>query len=170
MNDPGMDQLDELIVKYSRKGVMLDSSVLILLVVGCYNPERIESFKRTNAFEKQDFVLLTHLLAKFDRLVTTPHILSEVSNLCGNFPQQERHSVFSHLVEVISRSSEESLASKDVCNSPQFTRFGLTDSAIAMCAKDRFLVLTADLPLFSLLGSLHVDAINFHHIRPLGWQ
>ncbi|MEZ6063183.1 MAG: PIN domain-containing protein [Planctomycetaceae bacterium] len=166
-NDTGMD---ELIAKYSRKGVMLDSSVLILLVVGCYNPERIESFKRTNAFEKQDFVLLTRLLSKFERLVTTPHILTEVSNLCGNFHQQEKHPVFSQLVEVISRSSEESLASKDICNSPPFTRFGLTDSGIAVCAKDRFLVITADLPLFVLLGSLEVDAINFNHLRPLGWQ
>ena len=48
-----------------------------------------------------------------------------------------------------------------------FTQVGLTDAAIAEVSKLKYLVLTDDLPLFGLLQSRGIDAVNSSHIRLL---
>jgi hypothetical protein len=55
---------------------------------------------------------------------------------------------------------------KDNC----FDRLGLTDAAIAVVARQKFLFLTDDLDLYLMLLSPGADAINFNHLRPLNWN
>lgn len=70
-----------LITKYRSKGVLLDANLMVLILVGTVNKVRILNFKRTQNFTVEDFELLSHLVAYFGRLVTTPHLLSQASDL-----------------------------------------------------------------------------------------
>ena len=53
---------------------------------------------------------------------------------------------------------------------PLFERFGLGDASIAaVCARD-VVVLTADVQLQLAFGFSGLGAINFNHVRALGWH
>jgi hypothetical protein len=64
-----------LIEKHRSKGILVDSNLLVLLLVGSVNKRRILEFKRTQDFTIEDFETLSRLIAWFERLVTTPHVL-----------------------------------------------------------------------------------------------
>ena len=70
-----------LIQKHRSKGVLIDSNLLVLLLVGLVNKRRIPEFKRTQNFTIRDFETLANLIQWFGKLVTTPHVLSQVSDL-----------------------------------------------------------------------------------------
>lgn len=70
-----------LIIKHKAKGVLVDANLLVLFLVGLINKRRIPEFKRTQNFTIEDFDLLERLIAWFGKLVATPHVLSQVSDL-----------------------------------------------------------------------------------------
>jgi uncharacterized protein YaiI (UPF0178 family) len=70
------------------------------------------------------------------------------------------------LVENIEESYD---TSRLLVGDPAFKRLGLTDTAIATVCSRGVLVLTADAPLHVALQERDIDALNFNHIRPLGW-
>ncbi len=161
--------MNSLIAKYSQRGLLLDTNILLLYVIGNYDPNRIESFKRTNIFLQKDFTLLRSLLERFQKVVSTPHILTEVSNLSGNIFEAAKLDVFSQLSVFVSESEEQNIAATSICETPDFARFGIADTAISLVAKNRFLVLTEDFALYNLLSTRGIDAINFNHIRTAYW-
>ena len=50
--------IEQLLVEYRTKGVLVDTNLLLLYVVGVYDPSRIERWNRTRAFPEDDFELL----------------------------------------------------------------------------------------------------------------
>ena len=52
---------------------------------------------------------------------------------------------------------------------PMFEHFGLTDAAIAKVCSRGILVLTADVELQLEMQQRGADALNFNHVRSLGW-
>ena len=77
-----------LIEKYHSKGVLVDSNLLVLFLVGTVNKRRILEFKRTQGFTLEDFDLLENLIRWFGRLIATPHVLAQVSDL-ADLPGKE---------------------------------------------------------------------------------
>jgi hypothetical protein len=53
---------------------------------------------------------------------------------------------------------------------PLFERFGLGDASVAAVCERSVVVLTADVQLHVALGCLGSDAINFNHVRAIGWN
>ena len=82
------DHLEQLLIEYRTEGVIVDTNLLLLYVVGAQNPERIGRFTRTDTFTKDDFDLIDRLFGYVETAVTTPSILTEVSNLLGQLPKQ----------------------------------------------------------------------------------
>ncbi len=76
---------------HHRQGLLIDSNLLLLLFVGQYDPTRIQKFKRTDQFTVGDYELLADYVEQFRELVTTPSILTEVSNLLGQLPENLRY-------------------------------------------------------------------------------
>src|SRR5437868_3470412 len=72
---------EALIEKHKAKGVLVDTNLLVLLLVGRVRERRILEFKRTENFTIEDFHLLERLVAWFGKLIATPHVLSQVSDL-----------------------------------------------------------------------------------------
>lgn len=162
--------ISSLFSKYCRKGILIDSNLLLLYFVGMYDEQWVPRFKRTHLYTREDFALLRHLVCRFTRVVTTPNILTEVSNLSNQMHDdvklKYRHTFATH----VSALDEQYRQSRDVCKEACFPEFGLTDSAIVDVSSDSYLVLTDDLRLSVLLHSRGVDVVNFNHIRTSVWN
>jgi hypothetical protein len=72
-----------LIKKHRTKGVLINANLLVLYLVGSTNKNRIPTFKRTQVYTIEDFELLQGLIAYLGDVITTPHVLTEVSNLAN---------------------------------------------------------------------------------------
>ena len=158
-----------LIEKHRAKGVLVDTNLLVLFLVGTVNRQRILNFKRTGDFTIEDYDLLVRLIDWFGQLIATPHVLSQVSDLAdltGNELTEIRE-LFKVLVENIEESYD---TSRLIVGDPAFRRLGLTDAAIATVCSRGILVLTGDAQLHAALQARTIDALNFNHIRPLEWQ
>ncbi len=170
MTDPIL-QISE---RYRTKGVLVDTNILVLDLVGSFNVELIPRFRATKTFQKDDYTILRRFLGRFEVTATTPNILSEASNLLRQgglpVPDKNRHRYFENLVQRIRILDEHYVRSRDAVAINSFPRIGLTDAAILLLAKGRFLVLTDDLPLSGMLERAGIDALNFNHIRYEVWQ
>jgi hypothetical protein len=158
------------IEKYCTKGVVIDTNLLLVYAVGCHDPRWIEKFSRTHSYSADDFSLLSKFVSRFSVVVSTPNILTEVSNLLGQLPGGVKPSCFEELRKQILLLNEEFLPSRDASSSKHFVRFGLTDSAIMGVSKNRYLVLTDDLKLAFLLEKFGFDVLNFNHLRAPRWM
>lgn len=157
---------------YKSKGILIDTNLLLLYFVGMYDPRRILSFERTRsrAFTVEEFILLAHIFAFFDKKITTPNILTEVSNLSGKLSEEERSAYFFEFEKQTSLLDEEYTPSTTICPLKHFKNFGLTDSGIIELVKGKYLVLSDDGPLVGYLQNVGIDAVNFNHIRFLVWN
>ncbi len=163
------DYVTQLIQKYRQAGILLDSNIMLLYVVGSASPLMITNFKRTydRGFTEADFLTLVDLLNHFEKTVTTPNILTEVSNLLGQLPEYLRYEYFAVFANGITVLDEQYLASSTIGATPEFISFGLTDAGVIQLARNSYLLITEDFRLSQYAQSLGVDTLNFNHIRPL---
>ena len=157
-----------LIKKHRTKGVLINANLLVLYLVGSTNKNRIPTFKRTQVYTIEDFELLQGLIAYLGDVITTPHVLTEVSNL-ANLHEPELRSFRQQFKSAVVGMVEFCDASREVVSDGSFQRLGLTDAAIALISRHNHLVLTDDLTLEITLHRRGVDAINFNHIRASNW-
>jgi len=146
-------------------GLLVDTNLLVLFVVGTVNRNRIETFKRTWQYTKEDYDLLRRVLSKFEPLYTLAHVLAEVSNLTdlrgseGLLARRVLKEAFSVLTEV-------EMPSKVAAQDRVYENLGLVDGAIGAVARTHnCVVLTDDLDLYLQLSRDRVEIINFTHLR-----
>ncbi len=164
------DEINSLFARYRQKGILIDTNILLLFFVGTVNRERISKFKRTEQFVPEDYDLLVQILNYFQKIVTTPNILTEVNSLANQLGEPERSQCFTIFADGISKLEESYMTSKAIAINERFTKFGLTDCGISNLAKNRYLVLTDDLKLAVYLQKEAIDTINFNNIRVYGWR
>jgi len=151
-------------------GIVIDTNILLLYFLGRFAPEQIERFKRTkDRFVIEDFAVLKLLLAGFEKIVTTPTILAEVSNFSNQLSEPLRTKYFESLQTELTLIQEHYVESGVLARRSVFVKFGLTDASILLSAKGAYLVLTDDFNLARYLQSQAVDVINFNNVRTLGW-
>jgi len=159
----------EFLQKDGSLGILLDTNILLMYIVGRHDPTCIEKFKRTNTFTVKDYTFLREFLLHFREVIATPHILTEVSNLAAHLNEPNKASCFESFAADIQTFDEHTVAASSIAATSTFKRLGITDASLPLIARDRFLVLTDDLVLYAELLKSGVDAINFNHIRLLGW-
>jgi rRNA-processing protein FCF1 len=156
---------------YRHKGLLIDTNVLLLYIVGLVNRSRIEKFKRTQKFTPKDFDRLNEILAYFQKVITTPNIMTEVSNLTNQLNEPERSQCFEFIANIIANLEEVYTATQRLAANRSFAKFGITDVGIQTVAKElQCLVLTDDSKLAAILQAEGIDTINFDIIRSFGWQ
>jgi rRNA-processing protein FCF1 len=160
----------DLVAKYQRSGALIDTNLLLLYLVGKVDTGRIPTFKRTKQYVVEDFHLMERLVSSFQRIVTTPNILTEVSDLAGQLSGELRARFFQQFREQIEILDEQYWPSKEVSLNEYFTRCGLTDSVIMSVTPNQYLVITDDFRLSNILDHLGIDVINLNHIRTLVWS
>ena len=149
-----------------KAGLLLDTNLLVLYVVGQYDPNRIAKHKRTSSYMSEDFDLLLDFMSLFKQFVTTPNILTEVSNLLEKDSYQYGP-VLSILPELIKNFVEIPVPSHPVMvnRNKTFLKFGLSDTVACQITEQDYLLLTDDLDLCYYLPHDGLNALNFNNIR-----
>ena len=151
-------------------GLLVDANLLLVYIVGLLDEDLNENHKRTRAYCKKDWDHLRQFMIAFNPLITTPSVLTEVSNLLsGGFTGKKRESLFAIFSGVVSEVLDEKYTqSKDIVADSAFSRLGLTDIGIEKIAQSQspaLHVLTADSRLYDLLSQRGIKAHNFNHLR-----
>lgn len=166
--------IQELIKKHRRAGILIDTNLLLLLFVGLLDRSFIGG-KRLEKYTPEHFEALCRIAENFSTIITTPHILTEVSNLgAQTFTSSKKYqNEFFMMLQLIKLSEDglaldERMVNRQSVDVSLLSRFGLTDGAIAgLSGKESLLVLSDD---FALVGSIQKrggHAINFTHIWEL---
>ncbi|MCG8365256.1 MAG: hypothetical protein MJA27_18245 [Pseudanabaenales cyanobacterium] len=163
-------EIEDLIVEYRQKGILVDTNILFLYFVGAVNRERISKFKRTNQFIPEDYDLLLGILKNFQRMVTTSNILTEVNSLSNQLGEPQCSQCFALFSQAILPFEEYYIESRNTASNEAFIRFGLTDCGIINLAREQYLVLNDDLKLASYLQRQRIDTVNFNNLRVYGWS
>ena len=154
---------------YRQRGVIVDTNLLLLLLVGSVDSALILKYKRTHnrAFTVEDYKTLLRLLAMFDIIVTTPHILTETCNFLFQIKENYGRSVALAFAKFVVGCRERRPESRRLVNADGFLKIGLTDASILDVKPRRYLVVSVDAELVNRLRYRGVDAINFNHLRKL---
>jgi len=150
----------------SGERLLIDTNILLLLVVGRTDPDQIIRFKRTrDRFDRDDYDRLLDYMRHFRVTVTTPHILTEASNLLAAFHGTRLHrsrEVFARIVRFVTEHID---PASELVARPQFVYLGLTDVGIIRAATPDTTVLTDDAVLAAALLSLGRNVRNFNQLR-----
>ncbi|MTW17292.1 hypothetical protein GJ689_13880 [Rhodoplanes serenus] len=166
-----MVDLLDIIARFRTKGILLDTNLLILLVVGLYRRDRISKFNRTRQYTINDFDLITAFIHQFPRRITTPHILAETDNLMRQMDRNEHRALSIVMSSLVSTLLEICVPSVDAVRQGAYDRLGLTDSAIQIAAvTEDVLVVTDDAKLANWLAHAGRDVLNINHVRMLNWN
>src|SRR5437016_2187626 len=123
-----------LINRHQGRGIVVDTNILLVYLIGLHDANLIPRFKRTQTFSKDDYQLLQLLFGRFRNIITTPGILAEVNSLAGQLSGDVKTSFFGTFQKQIVLLEEQYAASKNVCVHTHFAMCGLTDAAIMTIA------------------------------------
>lgn len=158
-------EISNLLKRYKRKGILVDTNIVLLWFVGAANRDRIAKFPRTQQFSAEDYELLKRILSQFDSIVTTPNILTEVNNLANKLTGDDRDNFFKNFASIVDGLVEVYLESRRLVKLEKFAEYGLTDAGIIDLVANQYLVLTDDFKLANYLQKNAIDVINFNHLR-----
>ncbi len=155
----------------ARKGILIDTNLLILFLVGSYDVGFIERCRRTSKYIADDYFLVKSIIAKAQKIIVSPHILSEVSNLTfTEFSEPGLTKYIAQVVEYIEAAKEDYRHKNFLKESNLLKVLGFTDVSIIEAAKHKeYLVFTDDLRLHQLLLANHCASLNLNHLRAGAW-
>jgi hypothetical protein len=130
--------------------IILDAHLLLLLIVGTTSRDYIGMHRRLKDYTDDDFILLTRMLSLASKIVVTPNILTETSNLAGYILEPARTRIYETFRAVVADdgTEEQYAQSKLTVTGSEFTRIGLTDVGMMHIATPSHMLLTADLDLY----------------------
>ena len=161
-----ISQINLLTSPLRNKIAVIDTNLLLVYLVGCVDPQLIIKFKKTNSrYCAEDFTILDELLSTFNRFITTPNILTEVSNLGGQLSGQDKECFFGLLSGVIQKTAEKYIPSSEIAKDKLFIKYGITDRGLLELARTGHLIITDDFRLSAYCNSLGFHSINFNHLR-----
>jgi hypothetical protein len=149
---------------YSGWPVILDSNLLLLRWCGALDVSLLKTFKRLQGFTVSDLQILGEVLSTLGDVKTTPHVLTEVSNLANALPSWKKLAWTSHLAEQIGLVEEHWKPDSEILLDRSLGVFGLADAALGNLARTH-LILSVDWPLCNHLAARGLAAINFHTLR-----
>jgi hypothetical protein len=154
------------LAQYRGRHLLLDANLLLVLAIGMHDPIFIERHKRTKGeYRPSDFELIVDLIDFFGNTLSTPSVLTEVSNLLpqGGLPEGMKRSLLGRFAEVVRFLEERYMPSGELSTHDQFVVFGLTDIAVLEAAVARnCLIVTADARFASFLYANGIDAVSFN--------
>jgi hypothetical protein len=145
--------------------ILLDTNLLVLLIVGSTSERSISTHKRTRAYVIASFRLLSAIVDSPSKLISTPHILAETSNLIRQCAEPLRSGLSTTFAASIAVLSENHVAARQVVSSRHFQRLGLTDATVLEFGSADVALLTDDLDLYHAAAKAGMVCENFSHLR-----
>lgn len=160
------DPLAHFLGRRGARKLLVDSGLLVVYLIGLFDIRQLRNCRATRTFSTADFGLLVQIIRRFAIIVTTPQVVTEVSNHATKLPDAVREQFMEFLGRVVvAQLSESYVESKDAVADRAFPRIGITDAAIAHAAAGEALVLSVDLALVGTIQRRGGEAINFNHVR-----
>lgn len=148
-----------------NRGIVVDTNLFVVLLVGSVNPELLQKDKRTSSYTKEDFFTLLRTVAYFQKRWITHSVATEACNLLDSLNRGNHLNIFAKMRQMIAHSADINAPCIPITETPGFEKFGFADASIVMLAQRGILVLTDDLPLYGLLSNLRLKCVNFNHVR-----
>ena len=155
-----MNTYEEILIdKYKAKGILIDANLALLYLVGNFDLRLVGDgkFNKLSNYKTDDYRLLLRLKNRFKKAVTTPHVLTEVSNLT-------KAKCLKKFYETFVKIDELTISSMEAAQRPEFHFLGLTDCALAHVSR-QFLIVTDDARLTKKMNESGLEALNFNHLR-----
>jgi len=76
-----LEKVYQFALQKNREGIILDTVVLLLFLIGKYSIDSIKSFEPTHNYSKDDYDLLCKIIRPFKKIVVTPQVIAEISNI-----------------------------------------------------------------------------------------
>ena len=147
------------------RDVILDSNLLLVLIVGLVSRDHIGKIKRTREFTPEQFGKILEIYEDATSLVTTPNVLTEVSNLLKRVEDTRCHAV---LAKIVPKSNEIYVESKCIVKHKTFQPFGLTDLAFLELISKTCHLYTSDHKLFCYAINYFPGCVfNISHVKPV---
>ncbi len=124
--------------------IAVDTNLMLLLVVGRTRRDFITKHKRLRSYTESDFDLVAQLLKNVDTLLTTPNVLTEVSNLLvQGVLEPLRTQLLATFSLFVTAMAEQYHPSRSSVDDDSFHKLGLAD-ATWLCVLDTDAVLITD--------------------------
>jgi hypothetical protein len=143
---------------------VLDTNVLLLLLAGETDASLLRTFKRVDSFTEMDLELLTTTLQPFREIITTPHVLAEVSNFVDQAPLYKRADLISALQRFVEENAEHYEYARRLVVRAEFRWLALADTGLVSLSSEAVIV-TTDYQLANQIALDGGHVINFNHLR-----
>ena len=164
-----MKDVLEYVIRRATKGVIFDTNVLLVFLVGLWNVKKISRFKRTSAYNEKDFELLLAIAQTVGKLVTTPHILTETCNLCDTYNRQHGNEIYGGIVNLVNNVVERRQEAVRLTSDPLFLTFGLADMSLIDASRHHHLVVTDEASCYAAISNMGGLVVNLNHFRSAIW-
>jgi hypothetical protein len=152
-----------MIEQYRRKGLLVDTNLMLLMVIGRYDKNKIQRCKRTQKYSPAIFHLVDRVVTQFEIRFTTPNLFTEIDNLVRlDVFEREWPAIAWVMNNLIDDLREIPTPSAILTKHDLYEKIGLADCSIL--AGPDVLILTDDLPLTSFLTSQGRAVINLSHL------
>ena len=141
--------------------VIIDSNIFILFLVGQINENKIKDYARNSIYSKEDYYFLLNILSKYDRIITSPNILTEVDNILNRITGDDKYRYLAIVKDIYKQTIEKYLETERVSQNWFFDILGVTDSAIIIMAKECDLLVSGDSTLCDYAKSLDIKTFDF---------
>jgi len=145
-----------------NRTAILDTNLVLLWLVAKSDPSLLARYKRVQMFTDRDIPLLKHIAGLFQGLLTTPQVLTEVSNFLGQAPPYAQPQLKSLFAEYISAKEEIYVRSADLATHTVFFELGLTDCSLED-ASLQHTIITTDYRLTGKIIAMGGRALNLNH-------
>ncbi|QWR78006.1 hypothetical protein [Candidatus Magnetomonas plexicatena] len=160
--------LSKCLTKYKRTGVLLDTNLLLLYLVGYYDPNYIKKFKRTFKYSIEDFYFLKDYIERFDKIIITPQVLAEIWNFAEKIEVGRFGGFLISSIPQIAYMSENYIEKDRIISEQSFHYIGVTDTSVILTAKAlKCLVLTDDFRSYIYYENNKIEVININHLRQI---
>lgn len=154
------------LVRQHQAGLLLDTNVLLLFLAEAVGGNFARRWSRTDGFADEHIAALHAATIEAKRFVTTPHVLTDATNLAGSGTARDHdRRRLNELLRAFAAEAEERYPrARIVAADSAFTRLGLADLAQAFHRRrSRPLVLTDDAPLTRELEGRGLPVANLSH-------
>ena len=146
------------------KPLVIDTSPLLLLLIGAYDKNMIKKFGRTEKYTESDFDILVQFLVT-RKVYVTAGVLAEVSHFAEELKDNRFQELIDRNMENLRKMGECHIGKDIIIENVDFKRFGFTDTSILLAAKKNdWEILTDDHPLFGKCWKIGIPA---HHMMEL---
>ena len=143
------------------RDVIIDTNIFILFLVGQINENKITNYSRNSIYSKEDYYFLLKILSEYDRIITSPNILTEVDNILNRITGEDKYRYLTIVKDIYRQTIEKYLKTDHVSQSWFFDILGVTDSAIIMMAKECDLLISGDSALCDYAKSVNIKTFDF---------